>query len=91
MQIEISRGYRRDIRDVRDAVLRRRLDVAIAAIAAASAVQEIPGVGRVRHPRVPYYRVRVGKKHRLVFEPVGDTAVLVRFGHRKNVYKNLPG
>ena len=90
MQIEISRGYRRDLRSVRNAALRRRIDAAIATIAAAESVDRIPGVGGVRHPRILYYRVRIGK-YRLVFEAAGDTAVLTRFGLRKDVYKNLPG
>ena len=91
MRIEPSSRFQRELRRMRDAELLGRLYDAIEKIEAAASVEEIIGVGRVRHPRVLYYRVRVGKKHRLVFEPVGDTAVLVRFGHRKNVYKNLPG
>ena len=89
MLIEISRGYRRDLRHVRNAVLRHRLDVAITAIEAAASVEDLPGAERVRHPRRLYYRLRVGD-YRLIFEPVGAAAVLVRFRHRQEVYDNLP-
>lgn len=90
MLIEISRGYRRDLRRARNAVLRRRVALALAAIEAAASVEDLPGAERVRHPRRLYYRLRVGD-YRLIFEPVGDTAKLVRFRHRNEAYKNLPG
>ena len=90
MRIEISRGYRRDLRRIRDAELLDRIDDAIAKIEAASAVAEIPGVKSVRRPGgALYYRLRVGD-YRLIFDPVGDDAVLVRFRHRKIAYRNLP-
>ena len=91
MRIEISRGYRRDIRHVRNAELLGRIDAAIARIEAAESVERIRGAERVRHPRIPYYRLRIGD-YRLIFYPVGDdTAVLARFRHRKIAYRNLPG
>ena len=90
MRIQTSPRFERDLRRIRNAELLGRIQDAIATIRAASAVHQIPGVGRVRHPRVLYYRVRIGD-YRLVFEPVGDTAVLTRFGLRNDVYKNLPG
>ena len=90
MRIETSPRYERDLDRIRDANLRRRVRNAIATIQAASAVHQIPGVGRVRHPRVLYYRVRIGD-YRLVFEAAGAAAVLTRFGLRNDVYKNLPG
>ena len=90
MRIETSPNFERDLDGVRNAALRRRARNAVATIQAASAVHQIPGVRRVQHPRILYYRVRIGK-YRLVFQPVGDTAVLTRFGLRKDVYKNLPG
>ena len=90
MRIETSPHFERDIRRIRSAELLGRIQDAIATIRAASAVHQIPGVRRVRHPRVLYYRVRIGD-YRLVFEPVGDDAVLERFGLREDVYKNLPG
>ena len=91
MRIEISRGYRRDIRHVRNAELLGRIDAAIARIEAAESVDQIRGAERVRHPRVPYYRLRIGD-YRLIFYPVGaDTAVIARFRHRKIAYRNLPG
>ena len=91
MQIEISRGYRRNLRRIRDAELRGRIDDAIAKIEAAESVDQIRGAERVRHPRIPYYRLRIGD-YRLIFYPVGaDTAIIERFGHRNDVYQNLPG
>ena len=90
MRIEPSRRFQNELRRVRDTESLGGVYDAIAKIEAAATVEEIPGVERVQHPRIPYYRVRVGK-YRIVFEPVGGAAVLVRFRHRKDAYKNLPG
>ena len=90
MQIETSRGYWRDLRHVRNAELLGRIDAAIAKIEAAESVDQIRGAERVRHPRIPYYRLRIGD-YRLIFYPVGDDAVIERFRHRRIAYRNLPG
>lgn len=90
MLIEIRRNFRRDLSRTRDAALRGRVDDAIAEIAAASAVHQIPGVARVQDPAGLYYRVRIGK-YRLGFELVGDdTAALDRFLIRGKFYKHFP-
>ena len=89
MRIDTNRNFERDLRDVRNAILRRRVNRAIANIQAASAVHQIPGVGRVRSRAGLYYRVRVGD-YRLGFELVGDTAMLDRFLPRGNFYDHFP-
>ena len=89
MRVDTKRDFDRDLRDIRNAVLRRRVDTAIANIRAASAVHEIPGIGRVQSRTGLFYRVRVGG-YRLGFELVGDTAVLDRFLIRRDFYRHFP-
>lgn len=89
MRIDTNRNFERDLRDVRNAVLRRRVNIAIANIRAASAVHQIPSIRRVQDPTGLFYRVRVGG-YRLGFELVGDVAVLDRFLIRKDFYRHFP-
>ena len=89
MRIETSPRFERDLAAIRNAALRGRVQDAVEIIRAASAVHQIPGVRRVRHPYGLHYRVRIGK-YRLGFELVGDTAILDRFLIRGEFYDNFP-
>lgn len=73
---------------VRDERLRERVKEAIEELEAAKALQEVPGVRRLRGGE-GYYRMRVGD-YRLGFVLEGEKVVLVRFLHRREVYRYFP-
>ena len=75
-------------RRVRDSALRRRVERAIERVEAASTLSEIPGIERMT-ARGRFYRIQVGK-YRIGVEVEGDVAILVRFGHRSEIYSNFP-
>ena len=68
--------------------MRRRVERAIERVEAASTISEIPGIERMT-ARGRFYRIQVGK-YRIGVEVEGDVAILVRFGHRSEIYSNFP-
>ena len=89
MEVEYGSGFTRDLRRVRNPVLRRQIDLRIVELEAASMLSEVSGVRRVRSRSGRYYRIRVGD-HRLGFALESGTAVLVRFRHRRDFYRSFP-
>ena len=90
MELETAPAFTRDIRRLRDAALRRRVDAVITQLDAASSLAEIAGVRRVVVPASGLcYRIRIGQ-YRLGIAIVGDTVVLVRFLHRSEIYRYFP-
>jgi mRNA-degrading endonuclease RelE of RelBE toxin-antitoxin system len=89
MKVDSTPGFRQNLRRIRDAALRRRIDRKIAEIQAAATINEVSGIGRLRSASRSHYRVRIGE-HRIGVVVVGDTATLVRFTHRREFYRNFP-
>ena len=88
MEVRFDTSFNRDLRRIRDADLRRRVERAIGNVEAASTISEIPGIERMT-ARGRFYRIQVGK-YRIGVEVEGDVAILVRFGHRSEIYSNFP-
>ncbi len=74
------------MRRLRDEAMRRRVERTIEELEAADALSELSGVRRLNTERGHDYRMRIGE-YRLVMEVEGGTAVMVRFGHRRDVYR----
>ena len=88
MEIRYSRAFIRDLRRVRDASIRRRVDRALDDLEAASTIAEVAGAGRIAsEPR--RYRIRIGD-YRLGFALDGDAVTLMRFMHRRQIYRYFP-
>jgi mRNA interferase RelE/StbE len=88
MRVRYRPRFDRELRRTRNAAVRCRVESAIEDVKAASTVSEIPGIERMR-ARGRFYRIRVGK-YRIGVEVEGDVAILVRFGHRSEIYSNFP-
>ena len=88
MRVEFRRSFVKDVGRVRDRGLRERVREVIERLEAAGALQEIEGVKRLRGGE-GYYRIRVGD-YRLGLILEGEKVVLVRFLHRKEVYRYFP-
>ena len=89
MQVRFDAGFNRDLRRMRnDANLRRRVERAIAGIESAPTLSQIQGIARMTASGA-YYRIRIGD-YRLGFEVEGDIAILISFGHRRDVYRRFP-
>ena len=88
MEVRFDTSFNRDLRRVRDSALRRRVERAIERVEAASTISEIPGIERMT-ARGRFYQIQVGK-YRIGVEVEGDIVILVRFGHRSDVYRSFP-
>ena len=78
----------KDLERVRDRRLRERVREAIEEIERAARLEEVRGVKRLRGGE-GYYRIRVGD-YRLGLVLEGERVVLVRFLHRREVYRYFP-
>lgn len=89
METEARPSFIRDLKRLRNATVRRRLERAIETIEAAADITAIPGMVRITGTAEPHYRIRMGD-YRLGIALDGDVVVLVRFLHRRDIYRFFP-
>ena len=89
MEAETRPSFIRDLKRLRSATIRRRLERAIGTIEAAADITAIPGMVRITATGEPHYRIRIGD-YRLGIALDGDVVVLVRFLHRRDIYRFFP-
>ena len=78
----------KDLEQVRDRELKERVRKVIERLEGADMLQEVEGVKRLQSGE-GYYRIRIGN-HRLGLVWEGEKVVLVRFLHRKDIYRYFP-
>jgi mRNA interferase RelE/StbE len=83
--IRLSKSIAKDIRRIPTAVL-TLIDKRIASLKA----DPVPVTAKKIHGYENYYRLRVGN-YRIVYEVTSTVRIItiIRFGHRKDVYRNL--
>ena len=89
MELEYRASFNRDLKRLRDAALHRRVSQTIEALEAASTISDVPGIRRIRPLSGNHYRIRIGS-YRLGIALEGDVAILVRFLHRREIYRSFP-
>ena len=88
MEVEYAASFSRDLKRVRSTELLGRIERLINDIKAAPTLSAITGATRIRGPG-RYYRLRIGD-YRLGFALEDETAVLIRFLHRRDIYRYFP-
>ena len=89
MKVKIDKSFDKDIDNIRDKHLLIKLQNVIAIIENAQSLAEIPNVKKIKGYS-SYYRIRVGD-YRLGFEEISGQGInLIRFLHRKEVYRYFP-
>jgi len=89
VKFRIERSFDRDIDGINDKKLLRKLQAFISTIENADTIQEIPHIKKIQGYK-SYYRVRIGD-HRLGMEAISNKeVVLLRFLHRKDIYRYFP-
>ena len=88
MEIEYTPTFERDLRRARNAQLRARIERLIGTLRAASSLATVSGVRRLTGPG-SNYRIRIGD-YRLGIALDGDTVILVRLLHRRDIYRHFP-
>ncbi len=88
MEIRYRTSFGRDLRRERNSDLRRRVEHTIEQLQGAPSVAGVPGLTSMRG-YANHYRVRVGDYPMGIIVD-GDTAILVRFLHRRDIYRHFP-
>lgn len=88
MRVEFKQSFIKDLERLRDRWLRERVGETIEQLEGAASLQEIEGVKKLRGGE-GYYRIRIGD-YRLGLFWAEDRVVLIRFLHRKDMYRYFP-
>jgi mRNA interferase RelE/StbE len=88
MKVIFKASFIKDLQKIKDRSLAARIKDAIESIEKASTLQEITNLKPLRGA-MGYYRVRLGD-YRIGLRVEGETITLVRFLHRKEVYRYFP-
>lgn len=88
MKVQFERSFAKDLKAVDDRTVLRRVQSLIEQLESSTRLQDIAQVKALEGER-GYYRVRVGD-YRLGIVLEGDTVILVRILHRKEIYRYFP-
>ena len=88
MKVEFKSSFVKDLARVRDRSPKERVKRLIERLEEASTLQKISNVTKLRGAD-RYYRVRIGD-YRLGLAMEGETVTLIRFLHRKDLYRYFP-
>jgi mRNA interferase RelE/StbE len=88
MNVEFGPSFAKDLRDIRDKALRKRVGVAIETLEQAQDLGSVRGIVKLEGSDV-HYRLRIGD-YRMGIILEGDVIILARFLHRKDIYRCFP-
>lgn len=89
MKILIDRTFAKDIGKIRDRKVLQNINDLISGLEAVETLSEIPNTKKIKGDK-EYFRIRIGN-YRVGFEKLDDeTIILIRFLHRKDIYKYFP-
>lgn len=88
MNVLFAENFAKDLRDIRDKELLRRVRAVIEALEQAQDLGDVAGVKKLEGSKW-HYRLRIGD-YRLGLSIEGDLVILVRFLHRKDIYRYFP-
>lgn len=88
MKVIFKRSLARDLKQIRNRSLLEKVRALIEQMEQASSLNELDHVRKISDSRV-YYRVRIGD-YRLGLRLENDTVTLIRFLHRKDIYRYFP-
>jgi len=88
LRTEFRKSFLKDLEHINDKALKERVKDAILRVEAASSLQDIENIRKLRGGD-RHYRIRVGTfRIGLIIE--GNAAILVRFLHRRELYRYFP-
>lgn len=88
MIVEVTKSFEKDIQSITDATTLGRLSEVIAEIEDSNTLRDIASLKKMTGVG-PYYRARVGD-YRLGVRFDGGAVTLIRFLHRKDIYRYFP-
>ncbi len=88
MNVEFRKSFTKDLKNVADKNVLKRVKEAIEAVENAETLTEISNRKKLKGEK-NYFRLKIGD-FRLGFAIENDTIIFVRFLPRKDIYKNFP-
>ncbi|MGC9395738.1 MAG: type II toxin-antitoxin system RelE family toxin [Anaerolineae bacterium] len=88
MKVIFKNSFLKDLRRIKERALAMRVKEVIESIEQAPTLQEVTNLKQLKGS-TGYYRIRVGD-YRIGLRLDGETITLVRFLHRKEVYRYFP-
>jgi mRNA interferase RelE/StbE len=88
MIVKIDKSLERDVKKITDSAIKKNLTKTIIEIEIANDIFELKNVKKLKGHK-NFYRIRIGD-YRLGLILTGNTAELIRFLHRKDIYRYFP-
>jgi len=89
LKFSIEKSFEKDVDRIKDKKLLRRLRTFISMIENVETIHEIPHIKKIEGYE-SYYRIKIGD-YRLGMEAISNREViLIRFLHRKDIYRYFP-
>ena len=88
MQVLIDKSFDKDSDKIHDKQLLRKIQEAIHNIQDANQIADIKNIKKMTGYDT-FFRIRIGD-YRIGFEIIDNKAILLRFKHRKDIYKVFP-
>ena len=88
MNVEFKRSFTKDLKQIQDRALLKRVQEIVEQIESAATFQEVSSVKKLRGSET-YYRIRVGD-YRMGLRIEAETVIFVRFLHRRDIYRYFP-
>lgn len=88
MNYQIKKSFEKDLKKINDKKLLKQIQEIIKSIDTAQVLDEIANLTKLRGNKTSY-RIRISD-YRVGLEYTNETLFLVRFLHRKDIYKYFP-
>jgi mRNA interferase RelE/StbE len=88
VQVIFRRSFAKDLRKIRRKALRQAVQAVIEQIEQSTTLYDLSNVKHLTSEG-PYYRIRIGD-YRLGLLVEDDTVTIVRFLHRREIYRYFP-
>jgi mRNA interferase RelE/StbE len=89
MNIRVEKSFARDVNKIRDRVLLRKLRNLISMIEDSESILDVPHIKKIQGFG-SFYRIRIGDYRLGMEEASSKEVVLIRFLHRKDIYRYFP-
>jgi mRNA interferase RelE/StbE len=88
VKVIFRRSFAKDLKKIRQKTLRQAIQAVIEQLEQSPSLADIPNVKPLASEGA-YYRIRMGD-YRLGFLLEGDTVIVIRFLHRRDIYRYFP-
>ncbi len=88
MKLVFRQSFVKDLKKIRMIALRQQLQAVLEQIEQSNSLHDIPNVKHLTNEG-PYYRIRIGD-YRLGLVVDGEDVIVVRFLHRRDIYRYFP-